>query len=132
MQSDQDGCSCWNKMMDFAKDHPIKFVSLGSFLALGAVPIAAFLAYVVTTLVASVVGLVVVEVIFVIMGTIGLGSVLCCAGCVSMCVTSCFGALYMTYRAASCAASCTAQKTGFRLSQRSAWPSTSTTTDPNE
>lgn len=85
-----------------AREHPIKFVATASFLALGAVPLAAFVAYAVVTLVASIIGAVVFEVVLLGLGIAALAFVLVLVGCLTACIVSSFATLYYAYRVASC------------------------------
>ncbi len=111
-------------VMDFAKENPIKFVSLGTFITLGAVPLLAFLGYVATAVVASVIGAILVDLFLISLAAVGLGLVLCCVTCASLCATSVFGAFYLGFRAVKKTAD-----VGFRLGKKSTWPSTA---DPND
>lgn len=117
----------WSKMMAYARENPVKFVALGSFSVMGAIPVLAFSAYSVATLLASIIGAVVVELFLLAVGITGLTFVLLFVTCISVCVTSLFGALYFTYRAASSTLSKT-KGMGFRLSRPPAWPYTASTT----
>lgn len=87
--------------MAYARDNPVKFAALSSFCTLGAIPLLAFLAYSVATIVASVVGAVVIELFLLAMGIMGLAFVLFFVTCISVCTTSVFAASYFTYRAAN-------------------------------
>lgn len=91
----------WDRMMSCAKENPVKFVALASFCTLGAVPLLAFLAYSVATIVASVVGAVVIELFFLSVGIMGLAFVMFFVTCISVCVTSIFAAAYFTFKAAN-------------------------------
>ena len=116
-----------NKTMVFAIENPVKFVALGSFSVLATVPVLSFAAYGISTLVATIVGALLVEVFLLAVGITGLAFVLFFVTCISMCVTSVFGALYFGYHAASTTLSKT-KGMGFRLSRTPAWPYTSNTT----
>ena len=111
-------------VMDFAKENPIKFVSLGTFITLGAVPLLAFLGYATAAVVASIIGAVLLDLFLISLAAVGLGLVLCCVTCVSLCTTSVFGAFYLGFRAVKKTAA-----TGFRLKNKSTWPPTA---DPND
>lgn len=91
----------WDRTMAYAKENPVKFAALSSFCTLGAVPLLAFLAYSVATIVASVVGAVVIELFFLSMGIMGLAFVMFFVTCISVCVTSVFAAAYFTFKAAN-------------------------------
>ena len=90
------------KLKQFACDHPVQFVGLASFAAFGAIPAGAFAVYAVATLIASLVGALILEVVLLAVGIAGLAIVLFCVTCVSGCVVSVFSALYYSYRLASC------------------------------
>lgn len=113
-----------DKVINYASENPIKFVSLGSFLTLGAVPLLAFLGYVATAVVVSVIGVILVDLFLIIIAAVGLGLVLCCVTCLSLCATSVFGASYLSFRAVQKMAD-----VGFRLNKKSTWPSTA---DPKD
>jgi uncharacterized membrane protein len=86
-------------MMAYARKNPVKFAALSSFCTLGALPVLAFLAYSVATIVTSVVGAVVIELFLLAMGIMGLALVLFFVTCASVCATSVFAAVYFTYKA---------------------------------
>lgn len=117
----------WNKMLAYARKSPVQFVALGSFSVLGAIPVLAFVAYSVATLVATIVGALVIELFLLAAGITGLAFVLFFVTCTSVCVTSVFGALFFGYQAASTTLSKT-KGMGFRLSRGSVWPYTSSNT----
>lgn len=85
-------------MLVYARDNPVKFVALGSFTTLGAIPVMGFLAYGVATLIASVIGAVVIELFLLAVGITGLAFVLFFVTCLSVCATSVFAAAYFTYK----------------------------------
>ncbi len=85
-------------MTEMASDRPIQFVALTSFLVLGVVPIGAFLAYAVATILASVIGVVCFELFLLAIGATGLIVALGVVVCVSGGVVSVFAALYYSYR----------------------------------
>ena len=113
-----------DKMIDYAKDNPIKFVSLGSFISLGAIPLLAFLGYVATAIVVSLIGAIVVDLFLISVAAVGLGLVFCCVTCLSLCATSVFGAFYLSFKALRKTAD-----VGFRLNKKSTWP---TAADPKD
>ncbi len=86
------------KMAQMASDRPVQFVALTSFLVLGGVPIAAFLGYAVATLLASVIGVVFLELFLLAIGITGLAIVLSFVVCVSGGLVSVFAALYYSYQ----------------------------------
>lgn len=88
-------------MLVYARDNPVKFVALGSFFTLGALPIMGFLAYSAATVIASVIGAVVIELFLLALGITGLAFVLFFVTCMSVCATSVFAAVYFTYKAVS-------------------------------
>ncbi len=90
-----------NRIMQYANDNPVKFAALSSFCILGAVPLVAFLAYSVATIIASLVGAVVIELVLLAVGITVLAFVLFFVTCISVCITSVFAAVYFTYKAAS-------------------------------
>ena len=91
----------WNRTLAYANNNPVKFVAVSTFCTLGAVPLLAFLAYSVATLVASIVGAVVIELFLLAMGITGLAFVLFFVTCIAACATSAFAALYFGYQAAN-------------------------------
>lgn len=118
------------RLTKYAGDNPVKFVALSSFCSLGAIPLLAFVAYGVATVIASLIGAVVMELFLLAVGITGLAFVLFFVTCISVCATSIFGAVYLTYRAA---ASTLHRGKDFRynFSRTPVWPFSSTT-DPNE
>ena len=92
----------WSRVATYAKKSPVKFVAAGSFLTLGAIPVLAFVAYSVATLIASIIGAIVIELFLLAVGITGLAFVLFFVTCISVCITSVFSAVYMSYRVASC------------------------------
>lgn len=85
-------------MVGYAQENPVKFAALSSFCTLGTVPLLAFLAYSVATIVASVVGAVVIEFFLLGVGIMGLAFVLFFVTCASVCATSVFTAIYFTHK----------------------------------
>ncbi len=114
-----------DKMLNYARENPIKFVSVGSFVTLGAIPFLAFLGYVATAVVVSIVGVILLDLFVISLAAVGLGLVLCCVTCISFCATSVFGGFYLSFRAVRK----TADNIGFRLNKKSTWPSTA---DPKD
>lgn len=88
------------KMTDMAKDRPIQFVALTSFLIIGGVPIASFLAYAIATVIASVIGVILFELFLLAVGATGLVVTLSFVACASGAIVSLFAAVYYTYRIA--------------------------------
>lgn len=88
----------WERILKYAQDNPVKFVAMGSFTTLGGVPLLAFLAYSAATLVASVIGAVIMELFLLAVGITGLAFVLFFVTCMSVCATSVFAAAYFTYK----------------------------------
>ena len=113
----------WERILLYARDNPVKFVAIGSFATLGALPIIGFLAYSAATIVASIVGAVVIELFLLALGITGLAFVLFFITCISVCATSVFAAAYYTYRAVS---STIFKNNDFRF-RTPAWPFTPTT-----
>ena len=91
-----------DKTVKFASQQPIKFVALATFVALGGVPIGSFLAYSIVTVIASLIGAVLVELFLLVIGVAALAFVLCFVGCVTACVTMMATALYYGFCAAYC------------------------------
>lgn len=91
------------KVKMYASENPVKFAALSSFSTLGAIPLLAFLAYTVATLVASVIGAVVIELFLLAMGIMALAFVLFFVTCISVCVTSVFASVYFSYKAVTSA-----------------------------
>lgn len=112
------------KMTDLATDRPIEFVALTSFLILGGVPIATFLAYAIATLLASVIGVVFFELFLLAIGATGLAIALSFVVCASSVIVSIFAALYYSYRIA----------VGTVKKARAPWPFSGSPTpaDPSE
>lgn len=118
MSKDESRCEWYAKIIAYAKKNPIKFVSLASFLVLGAIPVVAFLGYSATAVIISCVVAIVVDLFVLSLGAIGLSFVLFFVTCITVCATSVFAGFYFTYRIATG----TLQK-GFRLNEKSTWPS---------
>ena len=89
-----------DKIIKFATQQPIKFVCIATFLALGGVPIGVFLSYTVITVIASLIGAVVVELFLLVIGIAALAFVLCFVACMTACVTFAAMALYYGFTAA--------------------------------
>ncbi len=107
-------------MGSYGAANPLKMFAFLSFSVLGAIPVLAFAAYAVATLVAIVIGSVVVELFLLVAGIICLAFILFFVTCITLCVTSVFGALVMSYRLASSILG--SNRFPFTLSQqRSAW-----------
>lgn len=113
----------WDKLMKYAADNPVKFVALCSFFTLGAVPLMVFLAYAIATLVASLVGAVVVELFLLAVGITGLAIVLFFVTCLSLCATAIFTAAYFIYTTVS------GKSRNMRFSYM--WPLSTSSTDLN-
>ena len=118
-RSGKTDCEWWCKILDYAKENPIKFVSIVSFLALGAIPIVSFLGYSAAAVIVSCIVAVVIDLFIISIGAIGLSFVLFFVTCMAVCATSVFAGFYFTYRLASGAVN-----NGFRLSEKSTWPTT--------
>ena len=117
-------------MMSYAGDNPVKFVALSTFTLVGAIPVLAFTAYCVASLVACIIGAVVVEIFLLALGITGLTFVLFFVTCISLCVTSVFGALLFAYQAVSSTMSKT-KGMRFRLAPGSTWPYSSSNNSAN-
>lgn len=115
----KDDGEWWSKILDFARENPIKFVSIVSFLVLGGIPILSFLGYSAAAVIGSCIVAVVIDLFIISIGAIGLSFVLFFVTCMTVCATSVFAGFYFTYRLASGAVS-----NGFRLSEKSTWPTT--------
>lgn len=92
----------WKEVQQYACGHPVKFVGLATFLALGGVPIATFLVYAVCTIIASVIGAIVAALVLLAVGITVLGFTLFFVGCATAGVVSMFSAVYFGYRFATC------------------------------
>ena len=90
-----------SRSVDYAYSNPVKFAALCSFCTLGAVPVLAFLVYSVATLIAIVVGALVLELFLLAVGIMGLAFILFFVTCISGCTTSVFAAAYLAYKAAN-------------------------------
>ena len=91
-----------NNIMKYASEHPVKFTALATFTVLGGIPIMTFLAYSVATIIASLIGAVVLELFLLVVGVTALAFVLFFVSCVTVCVTSAFMALYYGFVVANC------------------------------
>lgn len=121
-------CDDWcGSVARYAKENPVKFFSACSFLGMGAIPILGFLGFALTAVVGSLVGALVLDVFLISAAAVGLGVVLFFVGCVTVCCTSAFGLCYVGLRTAGCTLRKTSEMAGFRLSQKSTWPSTADT-----
>lgn len=96
--SKHDGSDFLTKIIEFAKENPVRFVLMASFLSMAAIPLTAFVGYIFTVVTASVVGGILLDVFIISLGAIGLGFVLCFITCLSVCCTSMFGAFYFGYQ----------------------------------
>ena len=96
-----DCCDMSNGIVQFGCQHPVQFVALSTFLLLGGMPLLFFLAYIVGTLIACVVGALVFEAFLVVVGLSVLIAVLLGVLAVTGGVASLFAALYYSYRFAS-------------------------------
>ena len=111
-----------NSALTYGAVNPFKAFALVSFSVLGAIPVLVFVAYFVATLVAVVIGSVVVELFLLGVGITCLAFVLFFVTCITLCISSMFGALYFSYKVAS---STLSSGIRFRLSRR-IFPSQST------
>lgn len=107
------------KLTRFAISNPIKFMALATFTVLGGVPIAGFMAYAVATIIASLIGAIVLELVLLGIGITALAFILFFVTCITVCVTSVFVSLYYSYQVAN--------NTWSR--RPFSWPSRSTHTD---
>lgn len=89
------------KVTGFAIANPVKFVALSMFSLLGGLPIAGFLIYAVATVIASLVGAVILELILLAVGITALAFILFSVSCITICVTSVFVAMYYSYQVVS-------------------------------
>ena len=83
-----------NKVLKYATDHPMKFTALATFVTLGGVPIFTFLAYSIATIIASLIGAVLLELFLLVVGLAALAFVLFFVSCVTVCVTAVTISLY--------------------------------------
>ena len=107
-------------LVTYGGENPFKLFALVSFSVLGAIPVLVFSAYVIATLVAILIGAVVVELLLLGAGITCLAFVLFFVTCITLCVTSVFGAVLLSYRVASNTLG--SSRLPFRLTRRSAWP----------
>ena len=115
----------YRKMLEYASENPVKFVALGSFSVLASVPILSFVIYSFFTLMATIIGAMVIELFLLTVAIIGLAFVLFFVMCISTSVTGVFGAVYFVYRASSTIL-CRTKGMGFRgLHCLLVWPYTS-------
>ena len=91
-----------DKMLKYASEHPMKFTALATFTTLGGVPIITFLVYSVATIIASLIGAIILELFLLVVGIAALAFVLVFVSCATVCVTSLAMALYYFLAAASC------------------------------
>ena len=97
-KSSDDAGDLLTKIIEFAKENPVKFVMIASFLSMAAIPLTTFVGYIFTVVTASVVGGILLDAFIISLGAIGLGFVLCFVACFSMCCTSMFGAFYFGFQ----------------------------------
>lgn len=117
------------KVLKFANDHPIQFVALLVFCCLGGVPLVVFLVYAVATVIASIIGAVVLELILIGIGITGLAFVLFFVTCITTCATAIFMAVYYSYQVANS----TWKHTGGKAFRQSGlWPSSSSHSPPTD
>ena len=91
-----------DKMMKYATEHPLKFVALATFTTLGGVPVITFLAYSVATIIASLIGAIILELFLLVVGITALAFILVFVTCATVCVTSIAMAFYYVLVAANC------------------------------
>lgn len=91
-----------DKVLKYASEHPMKFTALATFTTLGGVPIITFLAYSVATIIASLIGAIILELFLLVVGIAALAFVLVFVSCATVCVTSLAMALYYVLAAANC------------------------------
>lgn len=89
------------RMGRFAIEHPIQFVAVTSFIALGGIPVATFLVYAIATLIACLVGALMFELFLLALGITGLAFALFFVVCISSGIVSVFMALYYSYQLAT-------------------------------
>ena len=82
------------KLLKYATEHPLKFTALATFTTLGGVPIVTFLSYSVATIIASLIGAILLELFLLVIGLVALAFVLFFVSCVTVCVTAVTIALY--------------------------------------
>lgn len=89
------------KMSKYAIDRPVKFVGLATFAVLGGIPMAVFAAYAIATVIASVIGALIVEIVLLGIGITGLAFILFFVTCITVGVVSVFTAVYYSYSVAT-------------------------------
>ena len=113
--------------MRYAKQNPVKFFSISSFLGMGAIPVLGFLGFALTAVVGSIIGALVLDAFLISVAAVGLGVVLFFVACTTICCTSAFGLCYLGFCTVGCTLRKTSEMAGFRLCQKSTWPSTADT-----
>lgn len=96
----EDMTTLGGRISQYAVNNPTKFVALSTFIVLGGIPIIGFLAYAVATIIASLIGAIVLELVLLGIGITGLAFVLFFVICITLCATSIFAALYYSYQVA--------------------------------
>lgn len=90
----------FQKILQFANDHPFRFIALITFGILGGVPLVVFLVYAGVTIIASIVGVVVLELVLLGVGITGLAFVLFFVTCITTCTTASFVTVYYSCQVA--------------------------------
>ena len=87
------------RLLQFGRSNPVQFVAVAAFAAMAGIPVAVFLAYAIGTLLASLVGALVLEVVLLFGGIVVLGIALFVVLSLTACITAIFASLYYAYRA---------------------------------
>ena len=87
------------RLLQFGRSNPVQFVAVAAFAVMAGIPVAIFLAYAIGTLIASLVGALVLEVVLLFGGVVVLGIALFVVVSLTACTTAIFASLYYAYRA---------------------------------
>lgn len=87
------------RLQQFGRSNPVQFVAVAAFAVMAGIPVATFLAYAIGTLIASLVGALVLEVVLLFGGIMVLGIALFVVVSLTACITAIFASIYYAYRA---------------------------------
>ena len=87
------------RLQQFGRSNPVQFVAVAAFAVMAGIPVATFLAYAIGTLIASLVGALVLEVVLLFGGIMVLGIALFVVVSLTACITAIFASIYYAYKA---------------------------------
>lgn len=87
------------RLQQFGRSNPVQFVAVTAFAVMAGIPVATFLAYAIGTLIASLIGALVLEVVLLFGGIMVLGIALFVVVSLTACITAIFASVYYAYRA---------------------------------